>query len=430
MSITDSNIAQPNILNSDQPDWLKSIRNESWNEYDSQPLPSRVPLLWRYTDPAKFVYNGNSTSTGSKHDIPEDILAEVKSGELAGVVYNDNGQNIEVVLNDDIKDLNLIIGDLKSISQNHPELVKDLIGTAVGKDFGKFEALNLASWTSGIFVMIPDNLVLKAPLYFLTNASDEGKLTSRSMIIAGTSSEITLIDEITGGPDKSSDGSSNINVVTEIFAGKNSSIKYLNAQNLNDGANIFHTHRVKLDDDASSLTTIASLGGKITKANYGGLILGNGCESNLEGFLYGQSRSHYDHYTAHDHHGQHGHSDMNFKVVVKDRSSSACTGRININKDAFFSEAYQENRNLMLSPKCVAESIPELEIKNDEVKCSHGATMGPPDQDHLFYLMSRGIPKDAAINLIIEGFMEDSLKRLPEVVRDRVSKYLSKKLAG
>ncbi|MCH8285732.1 SufD family Fe-S cluster assembly protein, partial [candidate division KSB1 bacterium] len=200
--------------------------------------------------------------------------------------------------------------------------------------------------------------------------------------------------------------------------------------NLEAGANYFLTHRSNAENDAKTLTVIASLGSKMTKANFGISLTGRGSESELEGFLLGEKRQHFDHHTIHDHLASNTLSKLNFKVVLKDRASSAYTGKIIIGHEAPFSEAYQENRNLLLSPKCRVDSIPELEINQDEVRCSHGAAMGPPDENQLFYLRSRGIPQSEAIQLIAEGFMEDALQRIPEDLKEHLRNYISVRLHG
>ncbi|HZN59563.1 MAG TPA: SufD family Fe-S cluster assembly protein, partial [Planctomycetota bacterium] len=142
------------------------------------------------------------------------------------------------------------------------------------------------------------------------------------------------------------------------------------------------------------------------------------------GFLLGEGKQHFDHHTVHDHRAGKTRSNLDFKVVLKDRSRSAYTGLIRIEPGCPDSEAYQENRNLLLNDGARAESIPELEILTDEVKCTHGATMGTLDAQHLFYLMSRGIDRAEAIRLIVGGFIEPTLSRLDEDLSARLRRHV------
>jgi Fe-S cluster assembly protein SufD len=161
-----------------------------------------------------------------------------------------------------------------------------------------------------------------------------------------------------------------------------------------------------------------------------GVILdGPGARTNVRGFLYGEKRQHFDHHTVLDHRADHTFSDLDFKAVLADRSRSAYTGVIRIPEGAPYSEAYQENRNLLLSDHARAESIPELEISIDEVQCKHGATVGPVDSDQLFYLMSRGIPEIEAIREIVKGFFEPTLRALPEDLAGPMRRELEARLA-
>jgi Fe-S cluster assembly protein SufD len=166
----------------------------------------------------------------------------------------------------------------------------------------------------------------------------------------------------------------------------------------------------------------------VTKADLGSHLEGPGANVELVGFLCGEGKQHFDHHTVHDHRAPHTYSDLDFKVVLKDKARSAYTGLIRIEPDAPQSEAYQENRNLLLTEGAKAESIPELEILTDDVKCTHGATMGNLDPEHLFYLMSRGLSRGEALRLIVGGFIEPTLSRIPEDLRERLRDHVEDRI--
>ena len=135
-----------------------------------------------------------------------------------------------------------------------------------------------------------------------------------------------------------------------------------------------------------------------------------------------------DHHTEHLHEAGKTHSNLDFKVALTGAARSAYTGMIRIARHAGGSEAYQENRNLLLSEDARAESIPELEILTDDVRCSHGATVAPLDDEQLFYLKSRGLPHSQAMRLIVYGFLDQTLQRLPEATRERIEALVAHRL--
>ena len=444
MSTTDTaklDTVEPSILSAVQPEWLKRMRKEAWEVYRDLPLPDRVAHLWRYTDPSKFVYspNGdnyketispeaNAPPVEKGTTFPKILLRDFNAGKLSGIVLNNAGSTVTAKLSSELQKAGVLVGNISVFANEKPDLIEPYIGKIVGAQFGKFEAFNLAAWQNGIILYIPKGVVVDKPLHLLTKSPENGNLVTRTIVIVEESGGLSIIDEYTGGLMNSD--SHYINAAAETFAGKASQLRHLMVQNLNEGARFYFTHRSMVESSAKTLTAIASFGGKITKANLGSNLAGGGSESQLEGFLFGEKRQHFDHLTVHEHHAPNTLSNINFRVVLKDRSRSAYTGRITIENNAPFSEAYQENRNLLLSSGCRIESIPELEINQDEVRCSHGAATGPPDENEIFYLKSRGIPEYEAVQLIIEGFMENSLKRIPEELRGRLRKYINYRLKG
>ena len=155
---------------------------------------------------------------------------------------------------------------------------------------------------------------------------------------------------------------------------------------------------------------------------------GPGAESNIYGLLFGTGRQHFDNHTLHRHTSGQTRSNIDFKVVLRDRALSAYTGLIRIENRAKGCEAYQENRNLLLNQGARAETIPELEILNEDVTCTHGATIGPIDPDMVFYLKSRGLTKPEAVQMIVSGFVSNTLKMVPEDLRHRITNFVEQRL--
>jgi len=176
------------------------------------------------------------------------------------------------------------------------------------------------------------------------------------------------------------------------------------------------------------LTIPLVFGAALSKQNFGVTLSQPGAESTMRGLAFGGGRQHLDNHTLHHHAAGQTHSSIDFKVVLREKAMSTYTGLIRIENDASTCEAYQENRNLLLDKGTKAEAIPELEILNEDVSCSHGATVGPVDPNMLFYLICRGIPHNQAVRMIVSGFAESTLAQIPEDLRERVAGFVADSL--
>jgi len=188
------------------------------------------------------------------------------------------------------------------------------------------------------------------------------------------------------------------------------------------------TQRSRLERDSQYMNLWAGLGSRITKADIGAILNGRGANSRMYGITFGHKKQHFDQHTVHWHAASQSFSDLDFKVVLKDKARSAYTGLIRIDESTVNCEAYQENRNLLVNDGPRADTIPELEILNDEVRCTHGATIGAIDPMQLFYLRARGIPQDEAVRLIVAGFVETTLARMPENIQERLHDFVADRL--
>ena len=190
------------------------------------------------------------------------------------------------------------------------------------------------------------------------------------------------------------------------------------------------THRATVDRGGEMITIPLTFGGALSKQNFGVRLDGQGAESSMYGLLLGSGRKQFDNHTLHHHAAGQTMSNIDFKVVLRDRSQSAYTGLIRIEQEAATCEAYQENRNLLLNKGTRAETIPELEILNEDVSCSHGATVGPIDPEMVFYLVSRGMAHEDAVRMVVSGFIASTLKRVPDSLYERITAYVERQLEG
>jgi Fe-S cluster assembly protein SufD len=206
-------------------------------------------------------------------------------------------------------------------------------------------------------------------------------------------------------------------------------VHHVLVQRWEDGTVGHLTQRAIIERDARFLGATAGFGGDVAKLDLGGILAGAGARSELVGVTLPDRRQHLDHHTVHQHTSGNTWSNIDFKAAVAGRARSAYTGLLRIEADAPNSEAYQENRNLLLSERARADTIPELEILTDEVSCSHGATVAPVDREQLFYLQTRGLPADTALRLVVRGFVEPTLCLVPAGLREELEALVDARLA-
>lgn len=414
------------------PVWLKKRRHALSKDFNLMPLPERGLHLWRYTDPEKFLFDNEKiceTTYGENFTVVEKLEKDnLKKGNLACLVTDMGGRDISVYKSESFND-DIVVCSLSDAVEKYQQLINQHLYSLVSSKNGKFEAMNGALWNDGIFIYIPDGKTLDKPIHLLRESGlSNSSQFPRLLIIAGENAEATIIDEYGGGSIDANKGVSYTNSAVEIIAGDDSRMRYISIQRMSPGANTYLTHRANLGAGASMLTIPLAFGSAVSKANFGIILNGQGADSKIYGMTFGSNHQHTDNHTLHQHNACHTTSDINFKVVLKDKALSAYTGLIKIEHDAKTCEAYQENRNLLLNSGCKAEAIPELEILNEDVMCSHGATIGPIDPEMIFYLLSRGISKKEAVRMIVSGFVTSTLLQMPEDIRNRITEFVTQRL--
>jgi Fe-S cluster assembly protein SufD len=378
--------------------WLDQRRAAAWHTYQETPPPDRANHLWRYSDPQDFLPPAGAARTG------EVTIERIDALRAAGV---------EVL-------------PLAEAAERGIAGVAERLGSLVGEGFGKIEAWNAAAWSCGFFVRVPRGVRVEEPIRIATNLGpEEGTTGVRNLVLLEEDAAATIVEE-SRGPE--TPGRRRLIEVTEVFVGAGGEARMIPLQHVGREVVTHRTLRVRLEQHARAKTVMASLGAALYKADVGVLLCGSGAESRMGGVCFADGRQRADHHTVHDHRADHTSSNIDFRVVLGGRARSAYTGLIRIVPEAPYSEAYQENRNLLLSDQSRAESIPELEILTDEVRCKHGATVGPVDAEALFYLGTRGLSKTEATRLVISGFLEQALIEVPENLAEPIRAELTGRL--
>ncbi len=387
-------------------------RAEALERYRSLPPPDTSMEAWRFTDlrgfdPDAFAKNGHVR--GQTADVSQSDMLEIDAAGTATAV----GGTIEI---DKVPD-----GvTFEPLPEDHERL-----GALVGAD-DKFTAHNAASWQSGLLVRVPKGMELEDPLYVRVVGDESGATFWRLLVIAEEGSRFSLIEEYTS-PTVEAAGYSNAAV--ELFVEQGAKLEYVSLQNLAKETWNFATHRATVARDAELDWVAGGFGSRRGKVRIHNDLAGQGATSRVTGAYFADGTQHLDYDTFQQHHAPSTTSDFAFKGALREQASVVWRGMIRVEEDAQKTNAYQENRNLILSPDAHADSIPGLEILANDVRCTHGATISQVDREQLFYAMSRGLTRSDAERLIVRGFFQDVLDRIELApVRDALAERLEARI--
>jgi Fe-S cluster assembly protein SufD len=291
----------------------------------------------------------------------------------------------------------------------------------------KFAAHNAAVWKHGLLVVVPKGVRLEKPLYArVTNTTDGGALFWRLLVVAEEESQFTLVEEVSS---TTRDLHSYTNTAQEFFLDAASKFEFVSIQNLSSETWHFATHHALVERDAELDWVAGGFGSKKGKVRIQNDLAGQGAASRVTGAYFTDGDQHLDYDTFQEHIAPNTTSDFAFKGALRDQSTAVWRGMIRVEKDAQKTNAYQENRNLMLSRTTHAVPIPGLEILANDVRCTHGATVSRVDREELFYAMARGLSRGEAERLIVRGFFQDILDRIEfEAVREALAAALEARI--
>lgn len=421
---------------SGEPGWLRERRLHAWSVYERTPLPSTKLEEWRYTDLGRVLHLDGMTLAAEPapahavETLPDGLVAAMKEDRAAtGHIVEVDGVIVHTDLADDLASRGVVLCSLRDAVERRPDLVQKYLATeALPAEQGKFQALNAALWSDGVFLFVPRGVTLDLPVRTTRWISAGGTASfSRTLIVAEESSQVSYVDELLS-EDVSEQALTSSAV--EVIAGNNALVQYVSLQRLGKG--VFHqsAQRTLASRDAKLDTLNVSVGASVSRVDLNAQLLGPGASSDMLGLYFGDQNQHFDHNTSQDHVADHASSDLLYKGALDGHSRSVFRGIIRVHPGAQGTDAYQTNRNLLLSPNARADSLPNLEIEADDVRCSHGATVGQLDAESLFYLMSRGLGKAQAERLVVLGFLGEVLSRLPlGGVVEKVTGVIEQKLA-
>lgn len=413
-------------LAKNEPEWMLDIRRKAWRFFEEIPWPTGTEETWRRTKLTGFKLEDYTPLTGAEAPagLPDEVaksLAEVES--VGNLAFVDAAPALRA-LDESLERRGVIFTSLDDAVRRYPELVQKYFNSVVAIDENKFSALHYALWNSGTFVYVPRNIIIERPLQAVIGQRG-GKHAGlhHTIVVTEEGAAVTVVEDFVGA-----DGGMT-NSVVELAPGRNSQVHYLHLQNLAETAWNFSTQRMQLTRDSLLRYFIGSWGSRLTKAWINMELNEPGANGELLGLYFPGGRQHLDHHTNQLHKAAHTTSDLLIKGALKDRARSVYQGYIKVYPAAQKTNAYQANRNLMLSKQARADSIPGLEIEADDVRCTHGATAGQIPDEYIFYLMARGIDRTNAERMIVQGFFEEVLNRIPvEGVRNKLEVEIARKL--
>jgi Fe-S cluster assembly protein SufD len=443
-----------------EPDWARARRLEAWHLYEETPMPASNDELWRRTSVKDLKFDNvvpfaPNESVNALEVLPAKFKQIANDANAGGVLVQYNSAGAHTRLAESLKKRGVIFCDLDTAIREHPELVKQYFMTQAvtyaenryasakpstsssGKHEGggygdtigdlKFAALHGAFFSGGTFLYVPRGVMIDVPLQSLTyfNSPDLAMFT-HTLVVVEEGAAVTLIENYASkenGARRFSSGA------VELILKPGAQLQYFHLQDFARDVWHFTSQTALLERDASLTWLNGTLGSQSTKAFLDCKFLGAGANAKLLGFFFGDGKQHFDQHTFQNHIVGHTESDLLYKGALKDTAYSAFRGLIRVNPAAQRSDAYQANRNILLSPKAHADSIPELEIEANDVRCTHGATVGPIDPEQIFYLQTRGIPKVEAEKVIVEGFFDPLMQKIPlESIRDELAQAIQSKI--
>jgi Fe-S cluster assembly protein SufD len=416
-----------------EPDWLRHMRLDAWDLYESLPMPTTGDEAWRRTDYRSINWQAAGILTapngGTMSDIPEPsrrpLLGEVQGGMLAFV----DGKLVHREIHDQFTQQGVIFTDLHTAAEQYPELVQNYFMTqAVKPDDGKFAALHAALWTHGVFLYVPRGKSMELPAHSLFYNTKPGASLGHILVVADEGSQIDYLHENLS--PTLADDASYIGAI-ELIVKDAANLRFVNLQDWGQHMYEFSHQRARVGNDGQLDWVTGQMGGKLIKAFMEIELDGRGSWGRMSGLYFPAGKQHMDLDTQQNHNAPNTTSDLLFKGVLKDQSRSVWQGMIKALPGAQKTDGFQANRNMLLSDDARADSIPGLEIMANDVRCTHAAAIGQIEEEVLFYLMSRGITRPDAEKLVVDGFFVPVLDRIPfENVRERMMDYVERKLLG
>jgi Fe-S cluster assembly protein SufD len=427
------------------PDWVRRLRTYGWNAWETIPMPTTSTEGWRRTNLRflaldQVVPAVEATPRVSElEQLPPELLEQLQTNfEQGGVLVQRNGHTVYGSMLNALRDQGVIFTDVHTALREHRELIEPYFMKLVPtrwqpgnpSNAGKFEALNTAFFGGGAFIYVPKDVSVSLPLRAIHWAADpQAGFFPRTVVVADTGSKLVFIDEYrsedaeAGAPPVFGSG------VVEMYAGDGARIDYVTIQEWSPTTAGFLTQRIGLGADAFINLVHVGLGAMYSRVTTEVEMQGKGSGTDILGLTFGEKTQVFDVHTYQDHQAPFTASDQLFKTAMRDRARLAYEGLINIRSGSYGSTGFQANKNLLLDDTAKADSIPMLEINDNDVRCTHSSAVGPIETEHVYYLMTRGLDRATAERILIHGFFEPVIARVAvDEVKDWIRERVDRKI--
>lgn len=408
------------------------LRKQAFEEFLALPVPSQATEEWRYTDLSELELSFAPYTPGGRaatlDDVPDEILAAAGNvGDRAGLQIQHNSDVMLTHLDPTLAARGVVFTDLDAAAAEHPDRVEEGLHALVPTSRTKFLALHGAFRTGGTFLYVPRDTAIELPLQTLTWLDeDDAAVFPHTLILVEAGSELTFIDRYASPAlTRAFSGA-----VTEIVVGDGAHVRYAGIQEWGAGVTHLGVQRASLGRDADLRTLSIGFGADLARSETEVELAAPGGFSEQLGLFFADGTQHFDHRSIQDHVAPNCTSDLLYKGALRDHSRAVYSGWVHVRPDAQKTNAMQTSRNVVLSEHAKADAIPNLEIEANDVRCGHAASVGPVDEETVFYLQSRGIPEAEAERLIVSGFFQEVLDRVRiDEVRQGAEAAIGRELA-
>ena len=413
-----------------EPEWMLEFRLKAFEIYEQTPMPTIKDEAWRRTNlrQLKFEDIGPSINgdAAANAQIPSFLGEQLTEDKVGGNLLQIDGVTQKYEFSDELKAQGVVFCDMHTAVANHPELVKKYFMTkGVAVTEGKFAALHGAFWRGGTFLYVPRNVKADAPLHSVL-WSVNGRTFTHTLVVLDTSSEAIFMDEYASADGE---GQSFHNGVIELLVGDNANLIYAGLQDFGKNVWQFNHERGRVGRDGKLDWVTSIMGTRLTKAFQTLELDQPGSWGRMSGIFFTNGRQHLDMDTEQNHNAADTTSDLLYKGALREKSRVVWQGMIKARPGSQRIDGFQANRNLMLDKTARADSIPGLEIEADDVRCTHASAIGKLDEEEIFYLMSRGIPRPVAVEMSVQGFFDPLMRRIPfEGIRTRIFDRIVEKI--
>jgi Fe-S cluster assembly protein SufD len=413
------------------PDWLRERRLEAWALAETLPMPSVNEEAWRRTDVRGLRWDEVMKLPGDTGpglgDVPAELTSPLIGEKQGGLIVFAGGKVVKSELSDEIAGQGVVFADLATAAQKHPDILKKYFMTeAVRPDEDKLSALHAALWTHGVLLYVPRGVTVELPLHSVEYAPGLEMTGTHILVVLEEGASATYLHE---------NASPTLDVqtlhlgVTELLVRDDANLRYVALQNWGEHVYNFGHQRARVGRNGQLDWVAGEMGTRMSKIFMTLDLEGDGAWGRMSGLFFTHNRQHLDLDTQQNHRALSTTSDLLFKGALKGHSRTVWQGMIVAEPGAQKTDGFQANRNLLLEPTARADSIPGLEIQANDLRCTHAATVGRIDDVEMFYLKSRGIPTLEATRLIVDGFFDPLMQRIPfEGVRERLQASIDQKM--